>query len=740
MVRDFLIRILGDQTGNAVIGLRSPEGQVNRFSWFYYPAELDKMVSFAESHLDEDLYYSPILYGDARNPKGAISRTPENALTTQVIYSDSDTARPDDFRLDPSIVVQTSAGRYHCYWSLLEPIPASEASEIAHRVTTAHEAQGSDSNGWSANKVLRIPGSKNTSHGFPEDVKVTYSGEIYSSWDISGAYDDIVITERAIMRTENVVVREPDDLPDYGDTLAKLSSKNLDLALAEPRENQDRSELRYRLLCELFRQHGLTFDEVVSIAWHAPASKKWSEEDARGILGLLAEAGKAEMEIKYESGAGIVAPGADEDSVFIDTNVKILNDNERAMIAHEKTLVDRYAAHAATRVPKQNLPYDTMNGWTLLSAWASTIGYIPRRNGKEGLNIFAMILGDTTSGKSAARKLLMTALKELFLADPGFNIGGNPSPSALGKKLLERDGKVSLFNKDEAHGAMKSWISADWTSGLLEAMADLYDGKVDAQLRTSDWEASGKSAETHFIMHLQATPKAMIELLNKDLFLSGFLARFVWGLGWPREVTYDSMAEEDAIGDEVVTGFDPYSRQLSAELTIAKRRVQGKADADYMAVRIDSLASKRIQDAKWQLNAMFEKDPNFEILQPALVRMGVMIRKAASMLALSEGRNLIVLRDILLALKAAEEWTSNLAKVAQQIVASDWQRETDAVESYIRSRPDSEERKERVLRQFKHVEGPKLEMYIQSLINQGRIHEFNGKNAGRMLGIKVRDE
>lgn len=110
------------------------------------------------------------------------------------------------------------------------------------------------------------------------------------------------------------------------------------------------------------------------------------------------------------------------------------------------------------------------------------------------------------------------------------------------------------------------------------------------------------------------------------------------------------------------------------------------------------------------------------------------------MLALSEGRNLITLRDILLALKAAEEWTSNLAKVAQQIVASDWQRETDAVESYIRSRPDGEERKERVLRAFKQVEGPKLEMYIQSLINQGRIYEFNGKNAGKMLGIKVRDE
>lgn len=737
MIAEFIQRVLGEQEGNAVIGLRNKDGAVNIFHWFSYPQEVDKMVSFAEAHTNEDLYYSPILYGDARNEKGKIARTPENALTTQVIYCDADTARPDDFRLAPSIVVQTSAGRFHCYWSLIEPIPASEASEIVHRLTVAHQDQGSDSNTWSANKVLRIPGSKNTSHGgFPEDVKVAYTGEVYDALDVSGAYDDVVLTRRAIMRPVTGVV-QPDSLPDYGAALDKLSAKVLDLALAEPRATQDRSKLRYRLLCELFREDSLTFEEAMSIAWHAPASKKWSEQDSRGFSGLLAEAYKAQTEVEDEKDDAAPSPDEDEALDATDIKVSILSAHERMSISHEKTIVDRYVESAGLRVPKQNKPYDVMNGWTWLSAGLCTAGFIPRRNGAEKCNIFGMTLGETTSGKSASRKILLAYLRETFLDDPGFNIGGNPSASALGKKLLERDGMVSFFNKDEAHGALKSWIQADWTSGLLEALADLYDGKVDAQLRTSDWEASGKSAETYFIMHLQGTPKAMIELLNRDLFASGFLVRFVWAIGLPREVTYDSMAEEDSDGEDVRLGFDPEGRQAAAELLIARRELHRVSHSHKAPIRINPDAAKRLQDAKWQLEKMFEKDVNYDILQPSLVRMGVTVRKMATLIAMSEGRNQTTLRDILLALKQAEEWVSNLVNVARQITASDWQRACDEVEKFVASRPNGEEGRARVLRAFKHVEGPKLEMYIQSLISQNRLREFGG-DKGKMLAVTVR--
>lgn len=747
MISEFLTRIYGTQQGNAVVGLRDKpgaDGKVNRFEWFSYPEQLDKMVAHAEAHKREDLYYSPILYGDKRNERGNISRTPENALTTQVLYADSDTARPEDFRLAPSIVVETSSNRFHTYWMLTEPIDANKAAEICHRITTAHADKGSDQNGWSANKVLRIPGSYNTSHGFPEIVKVDYSGEVYDALDISGAYDDVVVTERAKMRPEKareiIDVETPDDLPEYnGALLDKLSIRTLELALAEPLEIQDRSRLRYKLLLELAREPNITFDEAMSIAWNAPAARKWSEEDPRGINGLIAEAGKAAAEVAYEKGQGVTPPDAEEEGTVVDAKVSLLLPHERKQIANIDTWIKRYVRHAASRVPKQNAPYDRINAWTILSLALSDTGFIPRQNGREALNMYMMCMGDTTTGKSQARKLMFAILREIFAGDEEFDIGGNASASALGRKLMDRDGTVSFFNKDEAHGTLKTWMSQDWTVGMVEDLAELYDGRVPPQLRTGNWEQSGKSATTYFTMHLMGTPKAMLATLNRDMFLTGFLARFQWSIGEPREVTYDSMAEVDSDGEDIKLGFDPMARQYAAEFKKIKSLLRSKAGQDHVAITIDREAAKRIQDAKWQLTQTFAKDRNFDILEPSLVRLGVTLRKAASLLAMADGRSVVQLNDVLLALEATEEWVENLATVVSQISASDFERACDEVLDFVKSKGGSVPR-EKVIRRFRAIETRFLESYIGSLISQGYLREVFGKDKVKYLELNKRKE
>jgi hypothetical protein len=736
LIAEFLTHIYGEQTGNVVIGLRDKpgaDGVVNRFTWFSYPSEFDKMVSFAEEHKTADLYYSPILYGDKTNDKGKISRTPENALTTQVLYADSDTARPEHFRFEPSIVVETSKDRFHTYWMLNEPVDAKVAAEICHRITTAHADKGSDQNGWSANKVLRIPGSWNTSHGFfPEDVKVAYTGLIYDVLDISGGYEDIETVTRAPMRPEAVDVKQPEDLPDYAEVLDKLSNRTLELALAAPLEIQDRSRLRYKLLLELAREPNVTFEEALSVAWHAPAAEKWSREDPRGISGLIAEAAKAAAEVAYEQGEGITPPEPDEEGKSVDTVVSLLLPHERKQIANIDTWIKRYVRHAGSRVPKQNAPYDRINAWTILSLALSDTGFIPRQSGREALNMYVMCMGDTTTGKSQARKLMFAILREIFAGDEEFDIGGNASASALGRKLMDRDGKVSFFNKDEAHGTLKTWMSQDWTVGMVEDLAELYDGRVPPQLRTGNWEQSGKSATTYFTMHLMGTPKAMIATLNRDMFLTGFLARFQWSIGEPREVTYDSMAEVDSDGEDIKLGFDPMARQYAAEFKKVKSVLRGKAGQDHVAIRINKEAARRIQDAKWQLTQTFSADKNFDILEPSLVRLGVTLRKAASLLAMSEGRAMVELNDVLLALEAMEEWVTNLATVVGQISASDFERACDEVLDFITSKGGSVPR-EKVIRRFRAIETRFLESYIGSLISQGRLREVNGKDKVKYL-------
>jgi hypothetical protein len=744
MMREFIEQVLGSASGNAFISRASGKTvkgkpNINIHEVFSYPQDLEQMVAYAEKYANEDVYLSPILYGNKLSDKtGKPARTPENAISAQTVYMDSDLCRPEKFRLPPSVHVETSTGRGHDYWVLDQPVEARRAAEAAHKITTAHKDDGCDPSGWSANKVLRMAGTVNTSHGFPESVLAEFSGLIYSIEEIEEAYKDVELYERPVMgRVSNAVeIVQPEDLPSYEDALAKLPEKELKTALAEPNEGPEgnRSEMRYRLLCDLFRLGDLlTYDEVLTIAWHSPAARKWSVEDSRGINGLMMEANKAQSEIAWEIGASQEPP---EEESAPALSGALLSEQEKEQASGHRTWVDRYVQWAGTKLAKQNTPYDRLNAWIALSCAMSDLGYIPRKNGPEGLNIYAATLGETTTGKSQSLKLRKMVLDEVFTDDKGYYLGGNASPNALGEKLISRDGKVSLFSKDEAHGLFKQWSTQDWTTGIMEELALLYDGEVPPMLRVGKRDVE-MGAKTHFIMHLMGTPEEITKSLNREMFKSGFLARFVWSIGEPRTLTKDAFAEEDSDGTEVKLGFEPMTRQWAAEFAEVKRRLRAKHGSSRVPVRMTAEARKRMTDIKWELANLIKKsDPNYDILNPSLVRLGVTIRKCASLLALAEGKDEAELIHVLKSIEAAEEWVRNLLIVAQSISASDFERACDEIEAFVRAR-DNKIKLEVVNRRFKSWRVRDLNEAISALISQGRIRESSSKE-GKWLEINGR--
>jgi hypothetical protein len=737
-MEDFIRTVLGDLEGYAFVSRASGKTatgklNVNIHNAFNYPQQVEEMVKYAEAYSSEDVYLSPLLYGDKRNEKGNIARTPENALSSRTIYMDSDLCTPDKFRMEPSIHVVTSRGRGHDYWLLSEPVSAMRAAGVAHKITTAHKDDGCDPSGWSANKVLRMPNTVNTSHGFPESVVAEYSGVVYNILDIEGAYEDVEIVDRPIMgRETNIKVATPKDLPDYNEALAKLPQSALDIALAEPKvgASGNRSESRYRLLCELFRLEGtITQEEALSIAWHAPASRKWSKEDPRGIHGLTAEANKAYGEVQWEKGEGLEPPELDT----AESRVGLLDEGERESLVHHVTWVDTYLNWAGRKMAKQNPPYDRINAWTVLSCAFSDMAFIPRKSGPEGLNLYNMTLGETTTGKSQSLKLMRTVLDEVFAEDPGYNLGGNASPNALGEKLIERDNKVSLFNKDEAHGLFKQWATQDWTTGMMEDLALLYDGTVPPMLRVGKKEMS-KAARTQFVMHLMGTPEEISKSLNRDMFKSGFLARFMWTIGEPRTLSKEAVVEEDSDGSDIKLGFEPMARQWGAEFSEIKRQLRGESNSSRVSVGITKQGANRMTQVKWDLvNLVKKSDPNWDIINPSLVRMGVTIRKCATLLAVSDGRKLTELIDVLKAIEACEEWVTNLMIVARTINASDFERACDEVEAFVISKEDKV-KLEFVNRRFKAWRVRDLQEAIGALASQGRIKELS-EAGGKWLVI-----
>ncbi len=716
---DFLSAIYGEEVGRVSVWWRKSPGSKSPYdqkAWFTWPADQEEMTKFIDSISDKDVCVTTTTYSRDR-------RTPEFSEKTNVIWMDSDVCEGDNYRVVPSWTVVTSSGRWQHYWSLTEPVTASQASEMSHRMSIAHEKQGADPSSWPANKIMRVPGTVNTSHGFPTRVKASTTGQVYTYDEILAAYAEVELPDRVLVRdTPEVSVSE---LPAYGNVTAKLSSELLDLALTEPKPDQDRSRLRYKLLLELFRA-GLSYEEVLSVAWHAPASKKWSEDDVRGISGLAAEAVKAQI----EAGAPRAEPvdpfseNSDADSeLVLEKPVSILSDEEILYTTQNTCFIDRYVQYAQERLAHDNRAYDRINAVTLLSLAYMDSGYIPRKGGvKTRLNFFGAIMGDTTSGKTTSFQLLRVVARELFHSDPEFDIGGNASETALLKALHARDGKVSFFNSDEASGVLKVWVSQDWTSGMRERITELYDGEVAPILRSGKGESVMKSSTALFNVFLAGTQRGMMDYMTPELFDSGFIPRFIFAIGKP--VTTDYSTYAIAQPDEAASGykFDPVARQIAAELQQNRARIREFHKGSEAPVRLSQEAGQRLQDAAYQLDREFRTSPQWEMIRPSIFRWQVNVHKLAALLAMDRRSAEISIGDMLHALKMGEEWFTNLLRILNRLSANASERARSEIYGFINSR-GGRVTSPVLYRKFAAFRGFEMDDHMKLLERQGRVKQ-----------------
>jgi hypothetical protein len=133
------------------------------------------------------------------------------------------------------------------------------------------------------------------------------------------------------------------------------------------------------------------------------------------------------------------------------------------------------------------------------------------------------------------------------------------------------------------------------------------------------------------------------------------------------------------------------------------------------------------------VNLVKSSDPNWDIINPSLVRIGITIRKCASLLALSDGHDEAQEIHFIKAIAFAEEWVKNLFIVAEQISASDFERNCDQVEQFVKER-DGKVKLEFVNRRFKAWRVRDLNETISALVSQGRIRELSGKE-GKWLEL-----
>jgi hypothetical protein len=727
---DFFSAIFADGKGLATIVTKNAQtGELTDQMFFEYPEQRDDMVAYCLTKSREDIYFSPILFNSPRRIK-------ENAKTVSVIYSDADTCAPENFLVEPSISVQTSADRWHTYWMLEEAVDPQEAALLSKKVAYAHSHQGCDKSGWNTTKLLRVPNSMNRKREDAYSITATTNGAIYTLDDLELHYGDVEVEPIR----ELSLAPMPEGFPDLMPTMAKIQSNPeiIGLYRDEPSANADLSKLLWKLEISLFRQ-GLSAEEVFTVCrtakcnkYHSPLRPK--RLDADGDLWREVQRAAASFAIEGSLPMGPVQP-LDNVIMLEPEKAKFLTEEEENIVLSHRNFIDDYRDWALSKTDGA-LSYQIASAFTVLSCVFSDIGYAIPKYGRMGLNLWFMVLGETTlTRKSTSRNLMLRMVRE-YERFSGYqiDIGSDATPEGVTSILSERDGKTSLLHRDEVQGMFKDFMNKTYMASAAERFTELYDGHVPVVIRSGKGKSQTERATTNFVMYLMGIGSKTADVLTTEYFRSGFLARFIYVTADTPQRTKESEDIQQADEYEVAVkdqALDGMVKSLYNSVVFWQK----KGAPSPRPVRLSQASLERFNQFKWEMGNFAENHKEAESIEPSRQRLALSAWKSAILLAMYDQSEEVQLRHMLTAIYYSEEWYANLVKMAGAISASEWQRDVDQLEALVMDK-GGRIRYEEAYRKFNNKRKREFDEMVQALHSQARVQQVveNQKSYLEVIG------
>lgn len=224
---------------------------------FSYPEVSDLLVKY--SRWDFDQYFCP-------NPFSEPRRKRQYALPTRFGWCDMDESDPDAYDPWPSLVSETSPGRYQALWSWDKTHRASDAEQFSKALSYRH---GGDKNGWSATKMLRLIGSVNHKPQYNEPIVRT----VVCDWTKVASRP---LPLKGARHNWPAHLADIDADPGKHDCDAvlkcyrkKLHAKVRTLIRNRKAYEPDRSGCIFHIIAGL-HEAGASTDEIAAVLWHNP--------------------------------------------------------------------------------------------------------------------------------------------------------------------------------------------------------------------------------------------------------------------------------------------------------------------------------------------------------------------------------------------------------------------------------------------------------------------------------------
>ena len=497
--RNFFTLVFGNNEGYICLAdaPKSKEGWSQ--AAFHYPEQLDALLDWIDEHLNDEhhLYYSPMLYS-TRHRLGA------NVKTCPVLWSDLDDASPTAGTPLPSIVTETSEGRWQALWLLATPAEPKQAAQASRRL--AYEF-GGDPSGWDLSQLLRIPITVNPKYldTIVSVVKV----------DPKNILDIDTLDLPPIPYEDSYDKTFPEAkiaAMDYQDVLRKYARKAVPAVfrIHAKAPSNDYSSALWNLE-NLCAEAGMDEIEMFLVAESSAVNKY--KRDNRPRTDLWHEVCKAAMQVRLALG-----------NELLEIKIPpILTDDERDYVTKlPPTFVDEYVAWAKTRTDA-SWQYHEAGGFMILSTVLADSIRLNLSNTKLVPNLWFMLLGDTTTTRKTTAMEMAMELLGLVMEDA--LLATDASLEGLMTALSTRQSRSSVFWRDEFAGMLEAMKKKDYYAGMSATLARLYDGKHEVRvLKAATYEVHNPV----FLMFCGGIKSRIIDLLDVSYITDGFLPRFVF--------------------------------------------------------------------------------------------------------------------------------------------------------------------------------------------------------------------
>ncbi|MER6605805.1 DNA-primase RepB domain-containing protein [Streptomyces sp. NPDC000927] len=725
-----------------------PEGQYtqdeepSQTRFFSWPSQKDDLVAFCLHNTDLDIYTSAALY----RKRG--SREADNVAHQWAAIANADTLSLRKLRAEPTMIVETSPGRHQLYW-VTSTDNVKQLTDISRSIAYTHAGDGCDKGGWDAGQLLRVPGTTNNkyAHLGQAAFEVRIKGEPGPPYSGLTKLKDLYPPQEGMTSPFN-----KDDAPDESkwrrdpkvmEEVAQIFHRAPDihgLYMYRP-DSQHQDDILKKLLSTLSR-NGSSRLAAMNIAWGARCNK-FADSDAgpAGLWALLCKVfdipANQPVTTSIEASERTRMDASEENPEnqfrkFV-ADIKILRADERPHVPSD-TFVDSYVAWAATRTDAPEV-YHRAGAVTLLTSVFGEFGKCPTKF-DTNLTLWFLLLGPTTRArKTTAMMLWVSMLTDL--QDEKFTYAPMSDVTSEGLSIIlpKRDGKTTVFYRDEAHGLLYELEAKRYFAGWKEHMTELYGGRVRVRVRAShvpgdDDDTPVGNIRTNFIMFLCGTLDQVTNALTIEDYQSGHLARFLTAEADPPKPTEEEMYVEQYEGDDEQDDFHRMTlmnelsraRDFWSRNTVPKkpRRIPFTADA-----------WTRLQKAIYEISRAAEQDSSSEALVPTAQRMGISVMKCAVLLAMSEQKLRVEMRHVLKAMELAEEWLGSTATIAGRIMHSSWEARQEEVLTMVRSRTDGVTQQEIYSRFRTKMQEREIESVLNVLVKSDAVRKTTDRGRVR---------